>query len=339
MESKATQVVDKDTDFTMNFSIYVDGNSCSQVTNTASGVSQGFLLWLIINNFVFGTIIVLGNASLFLVINRDPCRCLQSPSVILIANLSVADFFMGVVSYQRAVELIYMYYGWPDPIILNVAQYFVGAVSIFVAVATLMSMAYERYIAITKPFHYRQRITNKRAKTSITVIWVNAIVMSLLPLSDVKRENFLLAYCYSHFFIPSVVLLAVYFKIFKEVARQKRELKEVRVGLTAENRRRQLERESRMVRMFVMILSIFYLSFLPFFIRVHLLYFCPCKTSYGYSVFHFVTNEFLLISSVLDPFLYAWRLPKFKRSFRACFQRRIGQSSVVRWIAPTSPAN
>ena len=60
------------------------------------------LLWFIILDLMFGTIITVGNASLFITIYRDPCRCLRTPNVFLIGNLSVADFFMGIISYLRA---------------------------------------------------------------------------------------------------------------------------------------------------------------------------------------------------------------------------------------------
>lgn len=120
---------------------------------------------------------------------------------------------MGVVSYLRAAELTYLYCGLGDLLILNMIEYFIGAVSILVAVSTLMAMAYDRYIAVIKPFQYLQKINNTRAKVAIAIIWINALVMCVLPLADVKRENFLLTYCYSHFVIPSFILTAIYVKI------------------------------------------------------------------------------------------------------------------------------
>ena len=281
------------------------------------------LLALIVIDFIFGTIITASNAILFITIYRDPCQCLRTPSVFLIANLSVADFFMGIVSYLRAVELIYRYCGLEDQIIsiLNMVQYFIGAVSILAAVSTLLAMSFDRYIAVIKPFQYPQKITNRRAKIAIAVIWINALIMCVLPIVDVKRENFLLAYCYSHFVIPSFILTAVYVKIYKAVAQKREELKDVRASLSAANRRKQLERENRMAITFVLILFIFYCSFLPYFINVQMLYFCSCRTSYAYRVYHYIANEFLLISSSLDPFMYAWRLPQFNRSLRFFLRR------------------
>ena len=310
----------------------------STPSNTASEqlVSTGQapgdeLLAFIIFDLLFGTVITVANGFLFITIYRDPCRCLRTPSVFLIANLSVADFFLGIVSYLRAAELIYLHCGLGDLVILNMIEYFIGAVSILVAVSTLMAMSYDRYIAVIKPFQYPLKINNKRAKVAIAIIWINALVMCVLPIADVKRENFLLAYCYSHFVIPSFILTAVYVKIYKMVARQRQELKDVRASLTAANRRKQLERENRMAITFVLILFIFYCSFLPYFIHVQILYFCSCRSTHAYYVYFLVTNEFLSVSSMVDPFMYALRLPRFKRSLRLCFRWWENRNVVVPW--------
>ncbi|KAJ7371196.1 hypothetical protein OS493_027306 [Desmophyllum pertusum] len=318
-------------------------NASEQPTRTPVSADLFFstdvFFGLIIIDFMFGTIITVGNASLFITIYRDPCRCLRTPNVFLIGNLSVADFFMGIISYLRAAELTYKYCGLGHLPILNMSQYFMGAVSILVAVSTLLAMSYDRYIAIIKPFEHPQKITNARAKVAISVIWINALVMSVLPVSAVKKQTFLLAYCYSHFVIPSFILTAVYVKIYKKVAHQRQELKDVRASLTAANKRQQLERENRMFITFVLILFTFYLSFAPYFINVHILYFCSCRTSYAYRVYHYVANEFLSVSSMVDPFMYAWRLPKFNRSLRLCFRRWGSRNVVAVWTGTTSNQN
>ena len=308
---------------------------------TSTVVVGADLLIFVILDYIFGTIIMVSNGFLFITIYRDPCRCLRAPSVLLIANLSVADFFMGVVSFLRAAELTYFYRGLGDLIVLNLIQYFIGAVSILVAVSTLMAMSYDRYVAVIKPFQYPQKITNTKVKIVIAITWINGLIMSLLPIADVKRRIFLLAYCYSHFVIPSFILTAVYVKIYKAISHQRQELKDVRASLTAANRRQQLERENRMVITFVLILSIFYFSFAPYFIHVQILYFCYCRNSYSYNVYYYVANEFLSVSSMVDPFMYAWRLPKFSRSLRSWFRRRrkSRRNVIAAWNGANSNGN
>lgn len=59
---------------------------------------------------------------------------------------------MGVVSYFRVVELIYFYCGLGDLFILNMIEYFIGVVFIFVVVLMFMVMVYDCYIVVIKLF-------------------------------------------------------------------------------------------------------------------------------------------------------------------------------------------
>lgn len=318
---------------------FQSNNSLGQRRITDIESSDHWLLCFIILDFILGFVIVTGSGSLFVTIYRDPCNCLRSPTTSLIANLSVADFFMGVVSLLRAVELLHKYHGVPDVPVLNLIEYFIGAVSILAAVSTLMAMSYERYVAVVKPFRYPQLITIRRTKVTIGGIWISALVMCVLPLSHVKQEIFLLTYCYSHFVIPSFVLTAIYFKIYKQIALQRKQLKEVRESMPSANRIRQLERERRMVMAFILILIVFFCSFLPYFIFVQILFFCSCRESGAFHMFRLIMNEFLSLSSVVDPFMYAWRISKFNRSFRSCFQLLRGRNVITVLNQTTSTHN
>lgn len=59
---------------------------------------------------------------------------------------------MGVVSYFWVVELIYFYCGLGDLFILNMIEYFIGVVFIFVVVLMFMVMVYDCYIVVIKLF-------------------------------------------------------------------------------------------------------------------------------------------------------------------------------------------
>lgn len=315
---------------------FQSNNSLGQRRTSDIESSDHWLLCFIILDFIFGFVIVTGNGSLFVTIYRDPCNCLRSPTTSLIANLSVADFFMGLVSLLRAVELLYMYHGVPDMPALNLIGYFIAAVSILAAVSTLMTMSCERYVAVVQPFRYRQLITIRRTKVTIGGIWISALVLCVLPISHVKQEIFLLTYSYSHFVIPSFVLTVIYVKIYKQITSQRKELKEVRESMSSANRIRQLERERRMVMAFILILIVFFCSFLPYFIFVQILFFCPCRESGAFHMFRLIMNEFLSLSSVVDPFMYAWRIPTFNRSFRSCFQLLKGRNVITVLYQTTS---
>ena len=71
------------------------------------------------------------------------------------------------------------------------------------------------------------------------------------------------------------------------------------------------ERERKMAGTSLMILILFGASFFPFFIQI-----CIYLDSRPYRKFSVVVHIFLYLSSLNDPFMYTWRVPKFRRSLR-----------------------
>ena len=93
---------------------------------------------------------------------------------------------------------------------------------------------------------------------------------------------------------------------------------------SVENNRRALERERRMAVTIMIILVFFFLTYLPQYITIHLAYFCDsCEISEDSITFHkidVVASRFLFLNSALNPFIYAWRMPKYRRALDACLK-------------------
>ena len=81
----------------------------------------------------------------------------------------------------------------------------------------------------------------------------------------------------------------------------------------------------------LMILILFCASFMPFYVKIQLLNFCKCLQTMPYKKFDFISHVFLYLSSLMDPFMYAWRVPKFRRSLREClrFRKRTAVRPIV----------
>ena len=46
-----------------------------------------------------------------------------------------------------------------------------------------------------------------------------------------------------------------------------------------------------------------------------------CAVSKGFQVFLHIAYRFLILNCCLDPFVYAWRIPKYRRAVRTVFKR------------------
>ena len=292
--------------------------SPSSGLNIYAQLSPTFYLCLVIYDAIIALATSLGNFLLLVVIYRDPLRCLRTPTTSLIANLGVADFFVGAfLGFGRTVEMYFLYKGHQEPQYLNTFQYFIGALAMFAAVCSIMAMSWDRFVAVTDPINYKNRITVKKVKLYILLIWLNALFLAVLPAAGVRKLDFLFAYCYSHVFVPAIVLTIAYVVVFKTLSKKLGQFK--RRGFTENpptETHRNYHHEKKLVFAIFLVLVAFYMCFAPFFVKVHLWFFCSqCDRSPAFLTYHFISNDILSLSALIDPLIYACRLQSFRKTF------------------------
>ena len=181
-------------------------------------------------------------------------------------------------------------------------------------------------MAVTDPLRYSERITTCRVLIFIVLSWAITFTVPTTFYCFARQSwtVFLLIYSHTHFTIPVFVLLFAYVRIFRSLANL------VRLATSASTitLRHTLERERKMAFTTLTILILFCASFLPLYVKIQLLNFCKCLGSVPFNKFDFITHTFLYFSSLMDPFIYAWRVPKFRRSLGMCI--RLRNRNVVR---------
>lgn len=283
---------------------------------------SSFLLSLTITDFILATLTICGNLLLLITILFDPLRCLRTPTTYFIANLAFSDLLIGLLlGYGNAVDeyLQYADEGKPKWIatVINIG----GGATLVSGIWTVIALALDRYVAVTDPLHYSERVTTRRVVLYILLSWLLAMALPVPYLF--ARQSWpivLLIFSHTHFTIPVLLLLVVYFRIFRSLSRRRLGLLRLTASISTMTLRHTLESEKKTTSTSLVILILFCASFLPFYVKIQILNFCKCLDSKTYRNFSFVVHTFLYLSSLMDPFIYAWRVPKFRRSLRECFK-------------------
>ena len=132
---------------------------------------------------------------------------------------------------------------------------------------------------------------------------------------------FTLLYCHLHVSVPLIILPVLYWKTFRALRLHNNQVQDV----AGDDGRQQMDvahkqRERKMVSAFLLILVFFYISFGPLFIAQNVLVFCPDSMNQESFIFFLLTsNKVLLVNCCLNPFIYAWRIPTYRRAFREIF--------------------
>ena len=301
------------------------GNSTEDDNDFYADIIDAPEFWsgLAIAGMILSVMITLSNAVLLFTIYKDPRRSFRTPPSFLIANLSAAEFLQGSVAvFLVALRDVYRYQRaiMPQVKVFKAVIYTVVCSTLFVSSTTIIAMSMTCYFAINKPILYKNTVTTRRIKVSIGLIWTTALLMSFLPATNIPEKTYTLIYLHTHATIPAILLTMTYVKVFQALARRTSEARQS-FKESELRTRHNLLRERNMVITIIIVLTMFYITYIPQYITLHLLYLCKaCGESLTFHKIDVVLSRFLFISSAVDPFIYAWRVPKYRRALKDCFK-------------------
>ena len=291
---------------------------------------KGYWLTLAFVGFFLAFTIIIGNSLLLFITYKDPRKTLRTPPCLLIANLSASDLLLGLLNVSLvAVRDVYRYKQVNMPFL----ELFRGIMStvfistIFVSCYSIVAMSTTCFVAINKPMEYKTIITKNRVKIFIGVLWMISLSTCVLPVANVPEKTYTMIYLHTHATVPAILLTVIYTNVFRALSRRTREVQREGYNSVAS---KALEREKKMIKAIVIILGLFYITYMPQYVSLHLLHFCEsCKKSLTFHMIDVALSRFLFISSAINPFVYAWRVPKYHQAFQDCWKMCRGKLRIT----------
>ncbi|UYV62387.1 ADRA1B [Cordylochernes scorpioides] len=159
---------------------------------------------------------------------------LRTTTNVFIVNLALADLLLGVsvLPFSATIELFDKKWFFGQ-IFCNVW----AAVDVLCCTASINSLciiSIDRYIGVTQPLTYSSIVTHKRATVSCFLVWILSIAISVGPLFGwkdpppkdpltcevTKQTGYVLFSVAFSFYIPTIIILFVYHKIYKAATSQ-----------------------------------------------------------------------------------------------------------------------
>ncbi|XP_067899359.1 alpha-2Db adrenergic receptor [Heterodontus francisci] len=159
-------------------------------------------------------------------------RALRPPQNLFLVSLASADILVAalVIPFSLANEVMgYWYFGsvWCG-IYLALDVLFCTS-----SIVHLCAISLDRYWSVTRAVQYNLKRTPKRIKCMIAIVWLISAIISFPPLvtMDTSRSKqgccelndntwYILSSCIVSFFVPCVIMILVYFRIYR-VAKQR----------------------------------------------------------------------------------------------------------------------
>lgn len=280
---------------------------------------------------------------------------LQSITNFFVVSLAVADIAVGLLAIPFAITI-------STGFCANFFGCLFIACFVLVltqsSIFSLLAIAVDRYIAIKNPLRYNSLVTGSRAKGIIGLCWVLSICIGLTPMigwnkgwnttntssSDGCPEG--LTVClfeevvtmdymiYFNFFgcvlVPLMIMMVIYINIFMAARRQLR-----LIGLKVSNlpapgeitpssstSRSTLQKEVHAAKSLAIIVGLFALCWLPLHIINSFNYLCKdCRRSHEWLMYIAIILSHA--NSVVNPFIYAYRIREFRQTFRRILYQHI----------------
>ncbi|CAJ1058617.1 alpha-1A adrenergic receptor-like [Xyrichtys novacula] len=182
-------------------------------------IPLGLVLGAFISFAIVGNILVI----LSVVCNRH----LRTPTNYFIINLAIADLLLGTTVLPVSATLEILDYWVFGRIFCDIW----AAVDVLCCTASIMSLcviSIDRYIGVSHPLQYPSIVTEKRALLAMLGVWVLSVVISIGPLFGWKQPPspddtqcpiteepfYALFSSLGSFYIPLVVILAMYCRVY-----------------------------------------------------------------------------------------------------------------------------
>ena len=257
-------------------------------------------------NFPLCITALVGNSAILIAIWKTPS--LHSPANILLANLAVSDFAVGLIAQPLLISFLLVgMYGYLDIYIINCKAFnYVAYFLCGVSFTTITAIGFDRFLALRLHLRYNSVVTTIRVNLAIFCIWMWAGFCSLLWLWKSENATILA----TMMFVLLLLNFTIYRKIHSVVRRHHRQIQQQQTeGNYGNNFKEKRLRKSAVSTFLVFVLLV--CCYAP--------QMAVLTTTWVPFTVYYTTVTIVLLNSSLNPLLYCWRVHEIRTAIKQLF--------------------
>ncbi|XP_023933914.1 tachykinin-like peptides receptor 86C isoform X2 [Bicyclus anynana] len=292
----------------------------------------GQLSWFVVFAVML-LLAVLGNTLVIWIVLAH--RRMRTVTNCFLVNLAVADLLMATLN--GAPNFVFLVTAhWPFGSVTCTASNFTANLTVSAGVFTLVAITVDRYVAIVRPLQHR--LSRRVARAVLLTVWFASALLALPSLlySDTYTKKYINGereicfikwpdgsyptsrtdYCYNIVFlmvtyvVPMVVMVWAY-------ARMSAALRGRTIGECTHHQMQVVRAKRKVVRMFVLVVVVFALCWLPYHAYFVLVYHHQALASSPFAQHVYLGFYWLaMANSMFNPLIYYWMSNKFRLYFK-----------------------
>ena len=271
---------------------------------------------------VYISILLIGataNVLLLLAIRKDPLKCFRNPTMYFISNLAIADLLNSLFHLQEMLLSLTKYKS--ITCLSGAWKRFNLSFLIFVYLLTfpcVSILALERYVSIARPLWHQVNVTSRLCFVCIAVVWTLGFCTVITDLFS-KLTGLITAY-------ESVFLLTttiIYILALISIRKQDSSLASDNSNSEIVRRmiKKRLKSQNRFLTTVFISNAFLIFGMIPTMVGIYWRYSLEEQMiSTNAQVVFYLMDILYLLNVAANPFLYVWRLPKYRRTFLVMYR-------------------
>lgn len=284
---------------------------------------------------------VLANVMLLIAIYKDPFNTFRTPTAWFLVGLAITDLATGLVPEPVVTSCYFMHYHRHSKVercekIFNIAG-IIAAITTNSSFLIVMAFTFAQYVAVAFPLKYKRFISVRKTLVCVACIWLYSTVFEMSRTVGVPRELLEKLDLYIHSTLSLLFTIITYALLQKAFRKQMtarsatlHTTNSVSMSTTQEVHPRKQRRKSKpmiernFVRLNLLLIVILLLCSQPTAILWYIYLYADEDTKKSHTLFvvRVIADNTLYLKFFLDPFLFAWRLPKYRKALRTTLSRK-----------------
>ncbi|KAG7508606.1 trace amine-associated receptor 1-like [Solea senegalensis] len=305
---------------------YVIENLNYVLTKTPSVICVLLYIFLVLLAFIT----ICGN--LLVIISIIYFRQLHTTTNSLILSLAVADLLVGIVVFPFSMAFSLSSCLYHEDLFCKVR----GSCDITLSTCSILNLcciSIDRFYAVCRPLTYRTKINHRSVAIMILLSWGVSVLIGIGVMtaglnSEECEDGCLIDLVTTNtiggilsFYLPVIVMLCIYLKIFIVAQRQARSIHNT-ISQSTKSGATVSKMERKATKTLAIVLGVFLLCWLPFFLWITVQ---PVANNVVPVPVIETLNWLTLSNSMLNPFIYAFFYSWFRSAIRMIISGKIFQ--------------